>query len=63
VFRFFPKAFPEDFRSVIKLFVARFGWKPAEIRDMLIDDILLCIDAYNEDAQRQLDALNGVTDG
>jgi hypothetical protein len=48
---------------VIKLFVARFGWKPAEIRDMLLDDILLCIDAYNEDAQRQLDALNGVTDG
>jgi|TARA_A100001391_G_scaffold57781_2_gene35489 hypothetical protein len=48
---------------VIKLFVARFGWKPAEIRDMPLDDILLCIDAYNEDAQRQLDALNGVTDG
>ncbi|MFV1851644.1 MAG: hypothetical protein ACMZ66_13155 [Thalassospira sp.] len=41
----------------------RFGWKPEEIRDMPLDDIALCIEAYEEDAQREISALEGLSNG
>jgi hypothetical protein len=41
----------------------RFGWKPEDIRDMTLDDIALCIEAYEEDAQREISALEGLSNG
>ena len=63
MFWFFPETVPKDIRSVIKVFVARFGWKPEDIRNMTLDDIALCIEAYEEDAQREISALEGLPNG
>lgn len=41
----------------------RFGWKPEDIRNMTLDDIALCIEAYEDDAQREISALEGLQDG
>ncbi len=41
----------------------RFGWKPEDIRNMTLEDIALCIEAYEEDVQREISALEGLSNG